>query len=216
MITFERFLELFCKKARIKYVSLAKTRQQIRLNFTELCHKDIINGVYIKKYKVYFERLNVFYNIGNCTEDFPSKDENVCIFVENNPGIIISKKAKAYCVNSSIGLFENAKACCIRCDIRCFENSKVIAYKCDNITMHANTKGLFKCCSDITAECNATIKLLGNCIAYAINNAVITASEMCYVAATDDVKITAKQYTYALIYKNATVEADETCSIKCV
>lgn len=82
--------------------------------------------------------------------------------------------------------------------------------------MHANTKGLFKCCSDITAGCNATIKLLGNCIAYAINNAVITASEMCYVVATDDVKITAKQYTYALIYKNATVEADETCSIKCV
>ena len=215
MITFERFLELFYKKAKIEpHVTLAQIRKQIRLNFTRLCHSGIINGTYIKRYRKYFEQLNVFYNIGNCTKGFPSQDENVCIFVENNPSIIISKKAKAYCKNSSVWLFENAKAYCINCDIDCLENSKVIAYKCSNIRISCNAKGLLKYCNDIVAEEDSTVRLCGNCIVHALNDAIITASDMCFIAAENRVKIIAREYTHIFAYEYVSIEADETCSIK--
>lgn len=85
MITFEQFLEHFCKRARIvPTISKEELTAYIRKEFFVLCHKSIIKGTYLKRYKSQFERVGVLYNKTNYEARYLQDNKNLCIFVEKD------------------------------------------------------------------------------------------------------------------------------------
>lgn len=215
MITFEQFLQRFCKRAGIKTaLSKEELRTYIRKNFFTLCEQEIINGTYLKRYKSRFKKIGVVYNESNHTAQGVEDNKNLCIFIEGNIMRKIGENSLVYCKNAFISIKDTVEALCKNSIVYCNDYSKVNAIWCESVVMFDNAQAVITGCSDVTAEGNAKVTLNSNCITFALDNATIEAKHTCYIQAQDNVNITASDYTCIVAKDNVKIEADETCIIK--
>lgn len=215
MITFEQFLERFCKRAKIKpALSKEELRVYVRKNFFTLCEQEIINGTYLKRYRSQFESIGVVYNKSNYTVQYIRDNKNLCIFIEGNIVRKIGENPLVYCKNAFISIKNTVEALCKNSIVYCHNHSKVNALWCESVYVFDDTQAIITGCSDITVENNAKVTLNSNCITFALDNAVIEAKHVCYIQAQDNVNITASDYTCIIAKDNVKIEADETCIIK--
>lgn len=215
MIIFEQFLERFCKRAKIQpALSEEELRTYVRKNFFTLCEQEIINGIYLKRYRSQFENIGVVYNESNYTVQYIQDNKNLCIFIEGNIMRKIGENSLVYCKNAFVSIKDTVEALCKNSIVYCNNHSKVNAMWCESVVMFDNAEAIITGCSDVTAEGNTKVTLNSNCIAFALDNATIEAKHACYIQAQDNVNITASDYTCIIAKDNVNIEADETCIIK--
>lgn len=214
MITFEQFLQRFCKRAGIQQpISEEELTAYIRREFFVLCRRGFINGTYLKRYKSQFERVGVLYNKTNYEAKYISDNKNLCIFVENEVMHAIGDNSLVYCKNGFVSLRDNAIAMCKDSNAYCYDNSKIYADWCGDINVSDNVEAIIKYCSFILAEDNSKIEI-EHCMAFALDNVTVKAINTCYIQAQDNVKITAENNSCIIAKDNVEIKADSTCSIK--
>lgn len=215
MITFEQFLQRFCKKAKIQpALSKEELTTFVRNNFFNLCKNGIINGTYLKRYRSQFERIGVLYNKNNYMASYLEDNKKLCIFVEDTAILAIEKNSIVYCKNGYISIADNVVARCENSSVICHDNSKINADWCDTINLFDNSEAIITHCSCVEAEDDAKIELTTCCVAFVLGNVTVDARDACYIQAQDNVNITASNHTCIIAKDNVKIEADETCLIK--
>lgn len=215
MITFEQFLQRFCKRARIeKTLSKEELTTYVREKFLTLCEQGIICTTYLKRYKSQFEKIGVLYNKSNYYVKYLPDDKNLCIFIDGNLMRSIGENSIVYCVRGFIRIKDNVKAICRNSTVSCYDNSQVTAYWCNGVYVFNNTEAVVTHCNYVYAENDAKIKLIDYCIACVSDNTTVEARNHCYVQAKRTAKIIASDNIYILAEGGVKIEADKTCSIK--
>lgn len=207
MITFEQFLQRFCKRAGIQQPILEEElTAYIRREFFVLCNRGVINSTYLKRYKSYFERVGVIYNKTNRSV------KDLCIFAEGEVLSIIGENALVYCINSSIIIKDNVRAICKNSKVSGWDNAKLNAIQCYDITLLDNAEAVIENCSNVKARNNVKIHIVRGIVSVS-DYVTVEATDTCYVKARNYAKITAKNNIYIEATDDVEIKADLSCSI---